>query len=117
MGVKMNKKNKTSKLGTKPDEIRATFILNENQLGNIKLLAYFYRKSIKDIIYLALDEYLSNKKLDIEEAQSTYDKKHENKIKLIVESFIQAIKNNDKNKLEQAVQYFKDKIDTINEQK
>lgn len=50
---------KTSQIGTKEEETRATFIVNEGSLEKIKAVAYWERKQIKDVIALALTEYLS----------------------------------------------------------
>jgi len=50
---------KSSQIGTKDGETRATFILREDLLEKIKDLAYWERSQIKDIVNSALDEYLS----------------------------------------------------------
>lgn len=44
---------KTSQIGTKENETRATFILNEEVLGKIKAMAYWHRVQIKDIAHHA----------------------------------------------------------------
>lgn len=41
---------KTSQKGTKEDETRATFIVNETLLSKIKALAYWHRQDIKDVV-------------------------------------------------------------------
>lgn len=45
---------KSSQEGTKENETRATFILNEDLLDKVKALAYWERKLIKDVINEAL---------------------------------------------------------------
>lgn len=49
---------KTSQEGTKNDETRATFIVNEGLLEKIKALAYWERKQIKQIINAAFNSHL-----------------------------------------------------------
>jgi len=65
---------KTSELGTKEHEIRATFIVAKDQLEKLKALAFWERTSIKDVLGAALEKYLQGKK-DLQEAVSTYAKK------------------------------------------
>lgn len=62
---------KTSQEGTKENEIRATFIVNEDILAKLKAVAYWDRLTIKEVIHDALTEYIS-----------TYESKR-NKIKPI----------------------------------
>ncbi len=50
---------KTSQIGTKEKETRATFIVNEDLLEKMKALAYWDRVLIKDIINQALEEHIS----------------------------------------------------------
>ncbi len=45
----------TSQLGTKENETRATFIVNEVLLEKIKAIAYWDRESIKDVLNNALE--------------------------------------------------------------
>lgn len=45
----------TSQLGTKENETRATFIVNEVLLEKIKAIAYWERESIKDVLNNALE--------------------------------------------------------------
>jgi hypothetical protein len=45
---------KTSQEGTKENETRATFIVNENLLEKLKAIAYWDRLLIKDVINTAL---------------------------------------------------------------
>lgn len=45
----------TSQLGTKENETRATFIVNETLLEKIKAIAYWERESIKDVLNNALE--------------------------------------------------------------
>ena len=50
---------KTSQIGTKEEETRATFIVNEGSLEKIKAVAYWERMQIKDVVAIALADYLS----------------------------------------------------------
>jgi hypothetical protein len=50
---------KTSQIGTKENETRATFIVNEELLEKMKALAYWDRVLIKDIINQALEEHIT----------------------------------------------------------
>lgn len=45
-------------------EIRATFILSENHHNAIKAISYWERKMLKDILYEALEAYISEYKKD-----------------------------------------------------
>jgi len=47
---------KTSQEGTKENETRATFIINEELLDKLKAIAYWDRKLIKDVVNTALQE-------------------------------------------------------------
>lgn len=49
---------KTSQIGTKEKETRATFIVNEDLLEKMKAVAYWDRVLIKDIINQALEEHI-----------------------------------------------------------
>jgi len=51
---------KTSQIGTKPGETRATFIINEDILENLKALAWYERKTIKQVLNEALQGYIKN---------------------------------------------------------
>jgi hypothetical protein len=51
---------KTSQIGTKANETRATFIVNEEVLAKVKAIAYWDRLDIKDVVGLALANYLSS---------------------------------------------------------
>lgn len=55
----------TSKRGTKPDETRATLIVNEEVLEKLKAIAYWERTLIKDVVNEALEESVKR-----------YEKKH-----------------------------------------
>ena len=66
---------KTSQIGTKAGETRATFIMNEEQLENIKAIAYWDRVSIKDVLCHAIDDYLSKKKSDLSKARNAFKSK------------------------------------------
>jgi predicted nucleic-acid-binding protein len=47
---------KTSQEGTKENETRATFIVNEVTLEQLKAIAYWERKLIKEVVNTALQE-------------------------------------------------------------
>ena len=47
---------KSSQEGTKENETRATFIVNEELLEKLKAVAYWERKLIKEVINTALQE-------------------------------------------------------------
>lgn len=47
---------KTSQIGTKDLETRATFIVNEELLDKIKAIAYWDRLLIKDVLNAALED-------------------------------------------------------------
>lgn len=51
---------KSSQEGTKENETRATFILNEFLLDKIKALAYWEREKIKDVVSEALMQAVKN---------------------------------------------------------
>jgi hypothetical protein len=53
---------KSSQEGTKENETRATFIINEETLDKLKAIAYWDRVLIKDVVNIALQEYLDKKK-------------------------------------------------------
>lgn len=53
--------NKTSQKGLKDGWIRATFILRKDYLEELKALAYWERKKIKEVIDEALRLYLRTK--------------------------------------------------------
>ena len=50
---------KTSQIGTKEKETRATFIVNEDLLEKMKSLAYWDRMLIKDIVNNAFEEHIA----------------------------------------------------------
>lgn len=50
---------KTSQIGTKDKETRATFIVNEDLLEKMKSLAYWDRVLIKDIVNTAFEEHIA----------------------------------------------------------
>lgn len=52
------KPDKTSQEGTKNNETRATFIINEELLDKVKALAYWEREQIKETINKALQSYV-----------------------------------------------------------
>lgn len=49
---------KTSQIGTKPNETRATFIVNEQDLEKVKAIAYWDRVDIKEVVAFAFSDYL-----------------------------------------------------------
>lgn len=49
--------NKTSEIGTKAGETRATFIINEESLESLKALAYWERLTIKDVLSQAIEAF------------------------------------------------------------
>lgn len=63
---------KTSQAGTKENETRATFIVNEEQLENIKALAHWERLSIKEVLAQAIDAHLATKKRELPKAIESY---------------------------------------------
>ena len=50
---------KSSQEGTKENETRATFIVNEELLDKLKAIAYWDRKLIKEVVNTALEEYVA----------------------------------------------------------
>ena len=50
---------KSSQEGTKENETRATFILNEELLEKVKAIAYWDRVLIKDVVNTALQEIVT----------------------------------------------------------
>ena len=64
--------SKTSQIGTKENETRATFIVNEDQLEKIKALAHWERTSIKEILSVAIDNFLKTKKAEVSKAVVSY---------------------------------------------
>ena len=50
---------KSSQEGTKENETRATFIVNEDLLEKLKAIAYWDRVLIKEVINTALEEAIS----------------------------------------------------------
>ena len=55
---------KTTQQGLQDGWTRATFILNKNHLEKLKALAYWERKTIKDVIDEALGNYLGGERLN-----------------------------------------------------
>ena len=52
--------SKTSQIGTKANETRATFIVHEGSLEKLKAIAYWERLQIKDVVAIAFENYLSS---------------------------------------------------------
>lgn len=67
--------NSTSELGTKEGETRATFIVSNKALENLKALAYWKRVSIKNVVGDALDQLFKDEKTEMEKAFKAYAKK------------------------------------------
>jgi len=65
---------KTSQIGTKPNETRATFIVNEDTLEDLKALAWYERKTIKQVLNEALQGYIKNIK-NIKHVKTLYNKR------------------------------------------
>ncbi len=65
---------KTSQIGTKPNETRATFIVNEDILEDLKALAWYERKKIKQVLNEALQGYIKNIK-NIKHVKTLYKKR------------------------------------------
>lgn len=53
---------KSSQEGTKENETRATFIINEELLDKLKAIAYWDRVLVKDVLNTALQEYVEKRK-------------------------------------------------------
>lgn len=59
-GRPINKEiTKTSQIGTKPNETRATFLVNEELLDKVKAIAYWDRLLMKEILDIALQDIVS----------------------------------------------------------
>ena len=56
--------NKTSQIGTKESETRATFIVNVVTLDKVTDIAFWERENIKDVVSSALDQYIANYQKD-----------------------------------------------------
>ena len=83
--------NKSSQDGTKENETRATFIVNEELLDKLKATAYWDRVLVKDVLNTALQEYVEKRKpnprpeearLKDQEANQKLIKKDGNKARL-----------------------------------
>jgi len=72
-GITKRGVTKTSQIGTKPNETRATFIVNEDTLENLKALAWYERKTIKQVLNEALEGHFKGIK-NIKEVKSLYKK-------------------------------------------
>lgn len=82
---------KSSQEGTKENETRATFIVNEELLDKIKAIAYWDRVLVKDVLNTALQEYVDKKnpkarpeeaRLKDQKANQRLIKTHGNKARL-----------------------------------
>jgi len=63
---------KRSEVGTKENETRATFIVNKDQLEDVKAIAHWERLTIKDVLALAIKNYLDGKKRELPNARRSY---------------------------------------------
>ena len=66
--------SKTSEVGVKAGETRATFIINKDILEDLKALAWYERKSIKQVLNEALEGYIKNIK-NIKHVKTLYKKR------------------------------------------
>jgi len=55
---------KTTQQGLQDGWTRATFILRKNHLEKLKALAYWERKTIKEVMDEALEDYLKGKRIE-----------------------------------------------------
>lgn len=62
---------KSSELGTREGETRATFIIDKMKLENLKAVAHYDRTTIKEVIACAIDSLLLSRK-DVGVAIETY---------------------------------------------
>jgi hypothetical protein len=62
---------KTTQQGLQDGWTRATFILRKDHLEKLKTLAYWERKTIKEVIDEALGSYLEGKKLKSDRVATT----------------------------------------------
>ncbi len=65
---------KTSEVGVKAGETRATFIINKDTLADFKALAWYERKSLKQALNEALEGYIKNIK-NIKHVKTLYKNK------------------------------------------
>ncbi len=56
---------KTTQIGTKEGEIRATFLINEAQLEIVKAIAWYERRKIKDVLGEALKKYIGSRDTEV----------------------------------------------------
>ena len=63
MKTNKSKQTNTSKLGLKEDEIRATFIVNQDNLNKLKALSWITRTPLKKIVDDAIKDYINDKKV------------------------------------------------------
>lgn len=66
---------KSSKVGTKANETRFTFIVDESDLEAVKALAHFHSTQIKDVLGVAIKNHLASKKSEVTKALDAYRKK------------------------------------------
>lgn len=79
---KVNNKpiSKSSQIGTREGETRATFIMSERLLDDVKAMAYSNHVAIKDILQKALEEFFSKRKAKLEHARADYKNKGKEQI-------------------------------------
>ena len=65
---------KTSEIGTKEGETRATFIVQTKQVERLKAIAFWDRAKIKDVHAAALEMYL-NSRSDVPKLPTRADKR------------------------------------------
>jgi hypothetical protein len=71
----MSKEKSAAKRGTKEGESRITIICNDEQISDLKALAFYDRVKEKEIVYTAFKTYLDTRVGDIEEAKRIYTHK------------------------------------------
>ena len=71
---------KTSEIGVKEHEIRATFIVDKEKLEKLKALAHYDRSTIKELFDNVVDIFLNSRSKDVKLAIETFKKKKKKKI-------------------------------------
>lgn len=65
---------KTSQVGIREGETRATFIVKEDALEKLKALAFWERKQIKTVVQEALEDYIGKRtNTQIRQAEKAYN--------------------------------------------
>ncbi len=73
--VNVREITKTSQAGTKAGETRATFIMSEEQLEDVKAFAYHNHVSIKTILSKSIDEFFVKRKSELIKSRNAYKNK------------------------------------------